>query len=98
MPYRLATLAAALVAAAPVLAQDDGAELGRTTIDAERIEGVSDLEVSATGAAEIRRDDVRIFGESLRYNRELGTAEAEGGVRLQSGVDRFFGPRLQYNT
>ncbi|MGQ0544720.1 MAG: LPS-assembly protein LptD [Betaproteobacteria bacterium] len=99
MPFRLATLAAALVAAAPVLAQDAAtAEPGRTTIDAERIEGVSDLEVSATGAAEIRRDEIRIFGESLRYNRELGTAEAEGGVRLQSGVDRFFGPRLEYNT
>lgn len=99
MPYRFATLAAALVAAAPVLAQDAGSdERGRTTIDAERIEGVSDLEVSATGAAEIRRDELRIFGESLRYNRELGTAEAEGGVRLQSGVDRFFGPRVQYNT
>jgi LPS-assembly protein len=99
MPYRFATLAAALVVAAPVLAQDAGSEeRGRTTIDAERIEGVSDLEVSAIGAAEIRRDELRIFGESLRYNRELGTAEAEGGVRLQSGVDRFFGPRVQYNT
>ncbi|MCD6043521.1 MAG: LPS-assembly protein LptD, partial [Burkholderiales bacterium] len=99
MPYRFATLAAALVVAAPALAQDQGAvEQGRTTIDAERIEGISDLEVSATGSAEIRRDELRIFGESLRYNRELGTAEAEGGVRLQSGVDRFFGPRVQYNT
>ena len=98
MLLRFATLAAALAAAAPVLAQDDATEQGRTTIDAERIEGISDLEVSATGSAEIRRDDVTIFGESLRYNRELGSAEAEGGVRLQSGVDRFFGPRLQYNT
>ena len=99
MPYRFATLAAALVAAAPVLAQTPGAEpRGPTTIDAQRIEGVSNLEVSASGAAEIRRDDVSIFGESLRYNRELGSAEAEGGVRLQSGVDRFFGPYLQYNT
>jgi len=99
MPYRFAMLAAALVVAAPALAQDQGAvEQGRTTIDAERIEGISDLEVSATGSAEIRRDELRIFGESLRYNRELGTAEAEGGVRLQSGVDRFFGPRVQYNT
>jgi LPS-assembly protein len=99
MPYRFATLAAALVVAAPALAQGQGAvEQGRTTIDAERIEGISDLEVSATGSAEIRRDELRIFGESLRYNRELGTAEAEGGVRLQSGVDRFFGPRVQYNT
>lgn len=99
MLLRLATLAAALAAAAPVLAQDRTAgDAGRTVIDAERIEGISDLEVSATGAAEIRRGETSIFGESLRYNRELGTAEAEGGVRLQSGADRFFGPRLEYST
>jgi LPS-assembly protein len=62
------------------------------------IEGVSDLEVSGRGNAEIRRDDMTIFGESLRYNREFGRAEGEGGVRLQRGADRFFGPRLYYNT
>ena len=39
-----------------------------------------------------------IFGDVLRYNRELGRAEGEGGVRMQSGVDRFFGPRMEYNT
>ena len=99
MLLRLATLATVLAAAAPVLAQDRGAaDAAGTVIDAERIEGISDLEVSATGAAEIRRGETSIFGESLRYNRELGTAEAEGGVRLQSGVDRFFGPRLEYST
>jgi LPS-assembly protein len=99
MPLRLATLAAALVAAAPVFAQTAGSELqGSTTIDAESIEGIGDLEVSARGAAQIRRDELTIFGDYLRYNRELGAAEAEGGVRLQSGVDRFFGPRVQYNT
>ncbi|HZM33205.1 MAG TPA: LPS-assembly protein LptD [Burkholderiales bacterium] len=98
MPHRFATLAAALLAA-PVLAQTGGADsTERTTIDAQRIEAVGDLEVSAWGAAEIRRDDLTIFGEHLHYNRELGFAEGDGGVRLQSGVDRFFGPRLEYNT
>jgi LPS-assembly protein len=58
---------------------------------------VSDLEVSARGNAEIRRDDMTIFGETLRYNRELGMAEGDGGVRLQRGADRFHGPRLYYN-
>jgi LPS-assembly protein len=67
-------------------------------IEADIIEGVSDLEVSARGNAEIRRDDMTIFGETLRYNRELGIAEGDGGVRLQRGADRFFGPRLYYNT
>ena len=107
MALRCATLALALAAAAPLRAQTakpdaahskpPGAEADRTTIEADSIEGVSDLEVGARGNAEIRRDDMSIFGETLRYNRETGRAEGEGGVRLQRGADRFFGPRLYYN-
>ena len=93
MRQRIATLAVVLFAAAPALAQKDP-----VTIDAQTIEGVSDLEVTARGNAEIRRGETVIFGEVLRYNRELGRVEGEGGVRLQQGVDRFFGPRLEYNT
>ena len=96
MAFRFAMLALALAAAAPAFAQTGSTD--RTTIEADTIEGVSDLEVTARGNAEIRRDDMTIFGELLRYNRELGRAEADGGVRLQRGADRFFGPRLQYNT
>ena len=95
MALRFAMIALALAAAAPAGAQDPPAD--RTTIEADAIEGVSDLEVSARGNAEIRRDDMSIFGETLRYNRETGRAEGEGGVRLQRGADRFFGPHLQYN-
>jgi LPS-assembly protein len=104
MAFRFATLAFALAAAAPAAAQTGAQdrpaqkEADRTTIEADIIEGVSDLEVSARGSAEIRRDDMTIFGETLRYNRELGRTEADGGVRLQRGADRFFGPRLYYNT
>jgi LPS-assembly protein len=94
MRYRLATLAVALAAAGAVRAQDTAP----TTVDAQKIEGVSDLEVTARGDAEIQRGDVSIFGDYLRYNQEFGRVDAEGGVRLQSGVDRFFGPRLQYDT
>src|SRR5829696_2331501 len=89
----LATLALALAVTGNVLAQSDA-----TTVDAQKIEGVSDLEVSARGAAEIQRGDITIFGEFLRYNREFGEIEGQGGVRLQSGPDRFFGPSVQYNT
>jgi LPS-assembly protein len=97
MRYRFALLA--LFAAAPAFAQEAPAEgPSPTTIDAERIEGVSDLEVTARGNAEIQRDDLSIFGEVLRYNREFGRVQADGGVRLRRGADRFFGPRLEYNT
>ena len=41
--------------------------------------------------------DLTIFGEFLKYNRELGWVDAHDGVRLQLGVDRFFGPKLRYN-
>jgi LPS-assembly protein len=95
MRYRLATLAVALAAAASAVHAQESAP---TTVDAQKIEGVSDLEVTARGAAEIRRDDLTIFGDYLRYNQEFGRVDAEGGVRLQSGVDRLSGPTLRYDT
>jgi len=71
---------------------------GPTTIDAEKIEGVSELEVTARGRVEFQREDLTIYSEFLRYNQEYGRIEADGGVRLQRGLGRFFGPRLRYNT
>lgn len=71
---------------------------GPTTIDAEKIEGVAELEVTARGRVEFQREDLTIYSEFLRFNQEFGRVEADGGVRLQRGVDRFFGPRLRYNT
>jgi LPS-assembly protein len=105
MPHRPARpcillFAAALATAAPAQGQQAPAaprEKGPTTIDAERIEGVSDVEVTARGAAELKRDDFTIFGELLKYNRELGRVEGDGGVRLERPGERFSGPRLRYN-
>jgi len=73
-------------------------EKGPTTIDAESIEGVSELEVTARGRVELKRDDLGVFSDFLRYNQEFGRIEADGGVRLERGQDRFFGPRLRYDT
>jgi LPS-assembly protein len=96
--YRIATLIAAL-AAAPAWAQSaTPEEKGPMTIDAQRLEGVGDVEMEARGSAEIKQDELTIFGDVLRYNREFGRIEADHGARLQSGVDRFFGPRLRYGT
>ena len=99
MRYRVAMLAVCF--ALPAFAQAAAVQLdgeGVTTIDAERIDSVGDLEITARGNAEIRREDVTIFGQILRFNAEFGRAQGEGGVRLRRGVDRFFGPRLDYNT
>ena len=71
---------------------------GPTTIDAQSIEGVSELEVTARGRVEFQREDLTAYAEFLRYNQEFGRIEADGGVRLLRGADRFFGPRLRYNT
>ena len=69
-----------------------------TTIEAEKIEGVAELEVTARGKVEFQREDLSIYSEFLRYNQEFGRVEADGGVRMLRGQDRFFGPRLRYNT
>ena len=71
---------------------------GPTTIDAQSIEGVSELEVTARGQVEFKREDLTIYSEFLRFNQEFSRVEASGGVRLQRGVERYFGPRLRYNT
>ena len=99
MPHRFATLAVALAAAAPALAQDAVPDFsGATTVDAETFHGVGDLEFTAGGRVEVRRDDASLYAEQIRFNRESGRLEASGGVRLTSGADRFYGPRLHYNT
>lgn len=69
-----------------------------TKIEAEKIEGVSELEVTARGKVEFQREELTIYAEYLRYNQEFGRIEADGGVRMLRGIDRFFGPRLRYNA
>jgi len=71
---------------------------GATRIEAEEIEGVGDLEVSARGNAELHRDGLTVYGESLRWNRETGRLEASGGVRLERPGERYRGERLRYDT
>ncbi len=96
MPPRYAMLVVALLGAADAFAQVPAGK-EPMTVDAGRIEGVGGLEITARGAAEIRQDELNIFGETLKFNQELGWVDGDGGVRLKSGVDRFFGPRLRYN-
>ncbi len=103
MRRRFAMLVLVLAASASALAQNPPAATaeegkGPVTIDAQRMEGVGQIEMIARGAAQITQDDLVIFGDYLKYNRELGWVDARGGVRLELGLDRFFGPQLRYNT
>ena len=103
MPPRLAMLVLAALAAdaaaqAPPAPRVQGGGREPVTVEAGRIEGVGELEITARGAAEISQGDLNVFGEVLRYNQEFGSIDAEGGARLKTATDRIFGPRLRYNT
>jgi LPS-assembly protein len=84
-------------APAQVPAPATPAARGSTSIDAESIEAVSELEVSARGRVVLRRDDTTVLTDSLKLNREFGLVEADGDVDLQRGRDRFTGKHLRYN-
>ena len=71
---------------------------GPARIEAQSVEGVSELEVTARGRVEFQREDLSVYSEFLRYNQEFGRIEADGGVRFLRGPERFFGPRLRYDT
>ena len=102
MPFRLATLAAracrrraARADAEPQRSPDADAPSTRRSIEGvERPRGHA-----RAAAAEIRRGDIsRSSATCCATTASSAALEGEGGVRLQSGADRFFGPRLQYNT
>ena len=94
---RIVVLLAALLAVSSVCAQRVESQ-EPTTIDAERIDGVGDLEITARGDVELKRDGTKIFADFLRYNQEFGRVDAHGGVRLEREGDRFFGPSLRFDT
>ncbi len=68
-----------------------------TVIDADVLEGEGGVEVRARGRVEVKTDNASIFAGSLRYNTESGQIEADGGARMESGGDRYFGSYFLYN-
>ncbi|MGH8688451.1 MAG: LPS-assembly protein LptD [Burkholderiales bacterium] len=89
---------ALLAAAVQAYAQAPAEKTPPATIDAQSIEGISGLEVTARGNVEFRQGDTEVYADFLKFNREYGRLEATGGVRLMQGGNRFFGPRLEYDT
>jgi LPS-assembly protein len=85
--------------AAVLLAPDVGraAEAGLPVqVTADRIDGIADKETTATGNAEIRRGDVTIGADRLKYVNESEEVTAEGKVRIEHRGDVITGPSLRY--
>ena len=100
---RFAVLACALFYCAVSHAQGRGLQLPRSSdnslpivIDADRIEGVSGKETTAQGNATLRRGDLSVRADSLKYQEENDDVEASGNVRFESGGDVVSGPNLRY--
>lgn len=65
-------------------------------ISADRIEGTTDKEVLASGRAEIRRGEVYIGADTLRYSSENEEVQARGNVLIERPGASLSGPALRY--
>ena len=107
-PARISALAAALLCSASAWGQGQGLQLPRSagakatlplpiTLDADRIEGIPGKITAAQGNVNLRRGDLSIHADSLKYSEETEEVEATGNVRLQRGGDSMSGPGLRYS-
>jgi len=67
-----------------------------TRITADKVEGVADRDVTATGQAELKRGDLNISGERLHYRADTDEVDATGNVRIERLGDVIQGPSLRY--
>lgn len=65
-------------------------------LDADRIEGSPGKETSAEGNAILRRGDLSIRADSLKFRDSDQSVEASGGVRLESEGSTVSGSGLRY--
>lgn len=68
-----------------------------TYVTADRVEGVADREVTAEGKAELRKGDVTIGADRLKYLSATEDVEAVGNVRIQRRGDVIEGPSLKFH-
>ena len=78
------------------LARDKGraAEDTPTYISAQGIQGEKDRYVNAEGEVELRKPDVKVNADKLRYDQVEDTLDAQGKVRLQTSAGVLKGPDL----
>lgn len=64
-------------------------------LEADRLSGSPDREAVAEGDVQLRRGDLHLRADRLRYDVADDRARAEGQVVLESGGDRFCGTELE---
>jgi len=105
---RSSALAIALLCSASAWAQGQGLQApakgkiksdpnAPITLDADRIEGVSGKDTTAQGNANLRRGDLSIRADSLRYSEADEEVEAKGKVRIERAGDSLSGPSVKYS-
>ena len=70
---------------------------GVTRVDADRVAGRNEVELTAEGRARLRRGDLTLTAERLRLDQIINEVIAEGNVRLQRDKSQIEGPRARVN-
>jgi LPS-assembly protein len=78
---------------APTRPERDGAKF----LEADRMQGEQDHDVTATGNVVLRQRGATIRADRVDYHAEEQTAIATGGVSLERSGDTATGPRLEYH-
>ena len=92
----LAALASMLLLPVGSRAADAPAAKPPVEVTADRIEGTTDKEVTASGKVELRRGDVSIGADELKYLNATEEVTAKGNVRIERRGDVLSGPSLRY--
>lgn len=66
-----------------------------TFVEADRLEGLAEGEMEATGNAEVRRGPTTLFADHIRYWQDTDEVEATGNVELYNQGNEVKGPRLR---
>ena len=63
---------------------------------ADRLDGIANRELTATGNAEFRRGHLSVHADRMRYDSQADELYATGSVRIERGTDVVTGPSLKY--
>jgi LPS-assembly protein len=69
-----------------------------TYMEADRMDGDPDSNVTLTGNSQVRRIDTVIKGDSITYRKAAGLVDSTGNARLMRGGGLMTGPAMQYNV